>query len=147
MNRAKHDWVIHNVSIMDNLHGAAARSHYPFLKFNTWTEDAVGDAASWVRNRLPTTLTTFVYIHRTDESTQAYSKFCSSTNTHKDASVGESCFSASSARPKMSEAYIAGRVWGDKRTRLKMSECHPLPWQPAKFGRDWSASAKGQITC
>lgn len=28
---------------------------------------------------------------------------------------------ANSTRPKMSEEYIAGRVWGDKRTRLKMS--------------------------
>lgn len=29
--------------------------------------------------------------------------------------------SANSTPPKMSEEYIAGRVWGDKRTRLKMS--------------------------
>lgn len=54
---------------------------------------------------------------------------------------------ASSAPSKMSEAYIAGRVRGDKHTRAKMSECHPLPWQPAKFGKDFSVPAKGQIIC
>lgn len=47
----------------------------------------------------------------------------------------------------MSEAFKAGRVRGEKRARLKMSECHPSPWQPAKFGKDWSAAAKGQIVC